>query len=120
MRKREVTKYVYMYMYENVQNLHMNITDIGIKLLPAVGVSLLFRHIHCSCSTVMALLRTPIYIYIYLSLFPVLFLQSLYVTYFGQSQLICLLACGEGEYNYKDELVLACGHIKKAFHSRFI
>ena len=27
--------------------------DVGIKLLPAVGVSLLPRHIHSSCSTVM-------------------------------------------------------------------
>ena len=32
-------------------------TDIGIKLLPAVGVSLLSKtHSHSSCSTVMALL----------------------------------------------------------------
>ena len=34
--------------------------DIEIKLLPAVGVFLFPRHIHCSCSTVMALLCTPV------------------------------------------------------------
>ena len=36
-------------------------TDIGIKLLPAVGVSLLSKtHSHSSCSTVMVLLCIPV------------------------------------------------------------
>ena len=51
-------------------------TDIGFKLLPDNTVMGVCLCIHCSCSTVMAHLRT---VHKYQSVFTVLFLQSLYV-----------------------------------------
>ena len=73
-------------MYDNVfvyENFHTQIhskgTDIGIKLLPVMWECLCIpRHIHCSCSMVMAQVHSVMHISIPTCL---LFLQSLYVPF---------------------------------------
>ena len=60
-------------------------TDIGIKLLPVMWVFLCIpKHIHCTVHEVQQHdgTSTQWYAYHYPSLFPVLFLQSLYVHFY--------------------------------------